>query len=152
MPPQPAHVRNKEEPMNSLDPQARAAADQGNLVEAIKLVREKTGLGLKEAKEAVEAYLGGSERQVSAPDTGIPLVAISALQDGKLIDAIRLTRDATRLGLKESKGAVERYLADHPMARDQFREAVRRNSRPLRTAFFLALIVAAVVVAVRALS
>ena len=41
-----------------LPPEAIAAAHRGNLIEAIKITREKTGVGLKEAKDAVEAHLG----------------------------------------------------------------------------------------------
>ena len=36
------------------DPAVRAALAGGNKIEAIKLVRERTGLGLKEAKDLVE--------------------------------------------------------------------------------------------------
>ncbi|HTE41890.1 MAG TPA: ribosomal protein L7/L12 [Steroidobacteraceae bacterium] len=35
---------------------AMRAVQAGHKIEAIKLVREATGLGLKEAKQAVEAY------------------------------------------------------------------------------------------------
>jgi ribosomal L7/L12-like protein len=41
-----------------LPPEAIAAAHRGNLIEAIKITREQTGVGLKEAKDAVEAHLG----------------------------------------------------------------------------------------------
>ena len=35
-------------------PEIRLALAGGNKIEAIKLVRERTGLGLKEAKELIE--------------------------------------------------------------------------------------------------
>ena len=35
------------------------ADDPARKIEAIKLLREQTGLGLKEAKDAVEAYIAG---------------------------------------------------------------------------------------------
>ncbi len=41
-----------------LPAEAVAAAHRGNLIEAIKLTRAKTGVGLKEAKDAVDAHLG----------------------------------------------------------------------------------------------
>lgn len=45
--------------MTRLDPSARAAIEQalesGQKIEAIKILRDSTSLGLKEAKEAVEA-------------------------------------------------------------------------------------------------
>lgn len=37
----------------------RLADDPGRKIQAIKLHREQTGIGLKEAKDAVEAYMGG---------------------------------------------------------------------------------------------
>jgi len=46
-------------------PEAIAAARRGNLIEAIKITRERTGIGLKEAKDAVEAQLG--RRQSARP-------------------------------------------------------------------------------------
>jgi ribosomal protein L7/L12 len=136
---------------DALDPDVKAAADRGDLVEAIKLLRHRSGLGLREARDAVHAYLRG-EQGIAAPgNERVPVAAVAALHEGKLIDAIRLTRDATHLGLKESKEAVEHYLATNPMAREQFRAAARRERRPLRTIFLLALIVAALIVALRAL-
>ena len=38
-------------------PEIRTAIAAGHKIEAIKLVREQSGLGLKEAKELVERYL-----------------------------------------------------------------------------------------------
>lgn len=41
----------------ALPPEAVAALHQGNKIEAIKLVRERQGVDLKEAKQRVEQYL-----------------------------------------------------------------------------------------------
>jgi hypothetical protein len=41
-------------PDDPLPPDVRAALDQGDALEAIKLLRRRTGFGLKEAKDAVE--------------------------------------------------------------------------------------------------
>jgi hypothetical protein len=49
----------------------RAAAEAGDLIGAIKRLRAATGLGLKEAKDAVEAYLGGVTPPV-APTGALP--------------------------------------------------------------------------------
>ena len=46
-------------PNLNLPPEAIAAIDRGEWIEAIKLVREHTGLGLREAKDAVERYRNG---------------------------------------------------------------------------------------------
>lgn len=40
-----------------MPPEVLAALGRGHKIEAIKLLRESHGLGLKEAKEAVEAHL-----------------------------------------------------------------------------------------------
>lgn len=40
--------------------------------------------------------------------------AISLLEQGRLIDAIKITRQQTGLDLKDSKALVEHYMAQHP--------------------------------------
>jgi ribosomal protein L7/L12 len=42
-----------------MPPAAVAALHQGNKIEAIKFVRQQRGIGLKEAKDAVELYVQG---------------------------------------------------------------------------------------------
>lgn len=42
-------------PTDPLPPEVLAALQRGNKIEAIKQMRQLTGLGLKEAKDAVEA-------------------------------------------------------------------------------------------------
>ena len=42
---------------NELPSDAVASLESGNKIEAIKIVRENSGLGLKESKELVEKYL-----------------------------------------------------------------------------------------------
>ena len=137
--------------MGALDPEVRAAADRGDLVEAIRLLRQQSGMGLREAKDAVESYLRGEAVPDSPREAKIPVAAISALQEGRLIDAIRFTREANRIGLQDSKQAVEHYLATNSMVREQFQAAARRERRPLRTMVILALLIVALIVGVRAL-
>ncbi len=90
----------------------------GNTIGAIKLLREETGLGLAEAKAAIDAHRGGAPLPtgpVPAP-AGAPDPAAVAtdpllrdfLNAGNLIAAIKRYRELTGLGLKESKEAVER--------------------------------------------
>ncbi|MEO5823202.1 MAG: 50S ribosomal protein L7/L12 [Vicinamibacteraceae bacterium] len=61
----------------------------------------------------------------------IPADAVSALSRGMLIDAIKATRLATGLGLKESKEAVETYLAQHPNLSRQYQEAAVARRGPV---------------------
>lgn len=48
--------QNPAEP-DSLSDEVRALADAGKLVDAIKVHRRQTGAGLREAKQALDAYL-----------------------------------------------------------------------------------------------
>jgi len=109
----------------SIPAEAQRAADRGDLIEAIKITREVTNLGLKEAKDAVEAYRHG--RKPRHPEGEIPLSAVVSLQEGNLIEAIRQTREAGGLQLKESRDSVLSYLEAHPDIRERFQAA--RNLR-----------------------
>lgn len=129
-----------------IPPDARAAADRGELIEAVKITREVTSMGLKEAKDAVDAYLRGATPSSSPLDVQIPLHAVSALHQGSLIDAIKRTRESTGLGLKDSKEAVENYLAAHPNTDQQFRAARRDGTGPVRVmAIAVVILIAAAV-------
>lgn len=89
----------------------------GRKIEAIKAYRELTGVGLKEAKDAVEALERGEPVAVPvAPPPPRPITPSVAVDDrelrehlraDRLIDAIKRYRELTGLGLKESKDAVE---------------------------------------------
>ena len=48
--------------------------------------------------------------------------AITALEQGKKIEAIKYYREATGMGLKDSKDAVERYLNQNPKVYEQFKQ------------------------------
>lgn len=63
----------------------------------------------------------------SAPQ--IPTAAILALQEGNRIQAIKLTREALGVGLKESVLAVDRYLTANPALKLKFDEAWRQQRR-----------------------
>jgi len=101
-------------------------------IHAIKLFREKTGMGLKESKEAVEQM----EREMSAGATVIARPVVSAsdrtsqptpsvglpdsvmaqvcddIRQGRKINAIKLYREVTGVGLKDAKDAVEQIERD----------------------------------------
>lgn len=50
-------MRTRERPEGQLPPEAVAALNAGRKIEAIRIVREQQGIGLKEAKELVEGYV-----------------------------------------------------------------------------------------------
>jgi hypothetical protein len=73
----------------------------------------------------------------------LPTEAILALQEGNKIQAIKLTREALGIGLKESVLAVDRCLATDASIKLQFDEAQlkqRRNSGSLMTLIWLVVI------------
>ncbi len=54
---------------------------------------------------------------MNTPWPGKPVVppeAISALTNGNMIEAIKIIREKTGLGLKESKDLAEQYIQNHP--------------------------------------
>ena len=89
-------------PQNVLD-----AIQRRNLIEAIKLLREQTGLGLKEAKDLVDQQ-SGTHAALSdfSPET-LPPSAAAALQQGNKVEAIRLLHQQTVIGLQEARALVE---------------------------------------------
>jgi ribosomal protein L7/L12 len=91
--------------------ECRALVRQGNKIMAIKIYRELTGVGLKEAKDAVEAPdfappLAASPVSSTAHPARIEEVR-AFIAAGHKIEAIKLYRELTGLGLRESKDAVE---------------------------------------------
>ena len=76
-------------------------------IAAIKLYRETTGAGLKEAKDAVEALESGQPRPAAEVADGLEHDVLVLLRAGQKIAAIKLYRDKTGAGLAESKKAVE---------------------------------------------
>ncbi len=98
----------------------------GRTIEAIKLYREATGVGLREAKDAVESMEESmrSGAPVSIPATleqaaahhRSPIEEPGSLEAmifaGQKIQAIKLYRESTGLGLKEAKDAVEAMEAN----------------------------------------
>jgi LSD1 subclass zinc finger protein len=98
----------------------RALAQGGNLVEAIRRFRELYGVGLKEAKDAVEALAAGKVIEVNqifaapvtAKVTGEALnEVLELLRSGDKIAAIKRYREITDAGLAEAKEAVEKIEA-----------------------------------------
>jgi ribosomal protein L7/L12 len=131
----------------SLPREAAAAADRGDVIGAIKITRERTGVGLKAAKDAVDAYTRGADALPAATTEEIPSDAVAALYQGRLIDAIKKTRAKTGLGLKDAKAAVERHLATNTATQQRFQAAAVQERQGLWR-FVKSVLVAGVVVLV----
>ena len=99
-----------------LEAQVKALIAQGRKIEAIKLMRESRGLSLETARDSVEAIekhgrptlgeLGMMSTVRLAQELGNEVHHMVA--QGQKIEAIRLVRDRTGLGLKEAKDIVDR--------------------------------------------
>lgn len=76
----------------------------------------------------------GSPSDSGPPPPAPPPEAVAALHQGLKIDAIKITRSATGLGLKESKELVDAYVANHPdlsRAVAEVQAAAWQKTRPL---------------------
>lgn len=86
----------------------------GQKIEAVKQYRERTGSGLKEAQDAVEALERGE--RLPTPKANLTTVdqdVVSLVRDGKKIAAIKLYRDKTGVELAEAKAAVEALATEY---------------------------------------
>lgn len=113
--PQPADWSAAGGEIEELRRDVQAVLQSAGKIAAIKLYRERTATGLAEAKSAVEAI----ERQSLAPPAmkgDLEQQLLALLQGGKKIEAIRLYREQTDVGLKEAKDAVESLAGKHGIA------------------------------------
>jgi ribosomal protein L7/L12 len=126
----------------------------GRKIEAIKLYREATGAGLAEAKEAVELIEAGKPPKTDAappqPSKAAQVRITAAIAAGNMIEAVRLYREATGLGLKESKDAVDVLAMQVDPAAAETREVAMRSIR--RVALLTVLIFAGFALLIAAMS
>ncbi|WP_051367512.1 ribosomal protein L7/L12 [Hamadaea tsunoensis] len=99
-------------PSADLNERARQLTAQGKKIQAIKEYREATGLGLLDAKEAVERLAAGAPVEPVSPQTTAELgdlatQARALKQSGEIIRAVKLVRTATGLSLKDAKDFVD---------------------------------------------
>lgn len=109
-------AKSKSDPKPETILKIRALISDGNKIEAIKVLRDATGLGLAEAKEMVEQLgEGGMFDQLlkMAPMHELPPAELVAtvrelLNRGDKIEAIKLVRERMQLDLKDAKELVDR--------------------------------------------
>jgi ribosomal protein L7/L12 len=118
---------------------AISAIESGKHLDAARIIRQETGLGLKEAKDLIDEYLtqGASaqsplEVQHQTPSIQMPMEAINALQKGNKIEAIRFIREENKMGLKDAKDYVEQYIKDNPSIQSQFAARQRESLQGIR--------------------
>ena len=120
--PKPAADERVPQPPNGLEGQILLLMQAGKNIEAIKLYRQETGSGLKEAKDAVEALAAGqptARRSGESVETSgvdpnsLEGQVLALMRDQKKIWAIKVYRENTGVGLKQAKDAVEALAAKH---------------------------------------
>lgn len=91
----------------------RSLLANGRKIEAIKRYRERTGVGLAEAKQFVETFERGETSPAEPPaESDLQQEIVSLLERGRKIEAIKLHRERMGTGLKEAKDAVEAIAAE----------------------------------------
>ncbi len=97
-----------------LEAEVRMLVDFGNNAEAVRVLQEKIGFDLQDAKDVAEQMAHGTPvpmpQSDATPETedNSDAEARLLISDGKLISAIKLVREKKGLGLKEAKAYVER--------------------------------------------
>jgi len=98
----------------NFEDELRGLMAAGRKIEAIKQYRAATGVGLADAKDAVEALEHGKALLKSEPvDPEIEDQIVALLDAGRKIVAIKLYRRQTGAGLKEANDLVEALAAKH---------------------------------------
>ncbi|MEO8278199.1 MAG: ribosomal protein L7/L12 [Ideonella sp.] len=92
---------------NPLPDDVRAALAAGQKLEAIRLLRQHTGLGLAHAKAAVESAPVPAATSPVEYGWELPSEAKAALDQGKVLQAIRLLRASKGIGLKDAKSIID---------------------------------------------
>ncbi|HET7234702.1 MAG TPA: ribosomal protein L7/L12 [Longimicrobium sp.] len=117
----------------AVEARARELMTSGHRFPAVKIVRQATGMGLKEARAWVDALPyrqpGIAATSPSAP-AGPPLSAVppeaqAAARElaaaGQTISAIKVVREATGMGLAESRAWVESFPRQDAIVRQRDR-------------------------------
>jgi ribosomal protein L7/L12 len=111
-------------PLDDSDFRARVLdeIEAGRKIEAIRIVRERTRLGLGEAKALVDALAAGDDSveistaavdpaddvaRVALADTELGARLVMEIAAGRKIEAIKLLRERIGIGLREARDAIE---------------------------------------------
>ncbi len=113
-------------PAAPLSPVAAAEIDRllaaQQKIAAIKVYRDATGVGLKQAKDQIERWIpepafpdqwnpeGASRRTASAPSESLSAEIDRLVAAGQKITAIKLVREHRALGLAEAKAVIDAWM------------------------------------------
>ena len=119
---------NKSEKDMQLSSRVKEQLKKGNKIEAIKILREETGIGLKEAKELIDkAGTEGLSGRDMKDSISISINVLNYLREGKKIDAIKTLRQETGIGLKDAKDMVEKTLLENPEVKLKYDAETKRG-------------------------
>jgi ribosomal protein L7/L12 len=118
----------------------RSLLQQGRKLQAVKLYKDRTGVSLMDAKNAVEAIEGIGGAASVAVDDAVAQELLPLLRMGELREAVRLYKRRTGARSKEAKRAVLALARQHG--------AYDRESAWLRTAILLGLLLIAALAAI----
>jgi len=100
---------------------------EGRKIEAIKILREETGMSLRDAKEFIEKFeLRNFSKQSSIEASESVL---NHLRKGSKIGAIKKYREETGMGLKDSKEAVEKMIDENPEIKKEMEEINKQQRK-----------------------
>jgi ribosomal protein L7/L12 len=103
----------------TLNQQIADLLQKGNKLEAVKITREILNLGLKEAKEYVEAWQAGNLSYEFDKQPKMNQELLAELQrliaNRQKIEAVKLAKESLNLGLKEAKELVDDLEANKPL-------------------------------------
>lgn len=98
-------------PAFPVEEEIRSLIAQNRKIEAIKLLRQTSGLGLKEAKDSVDAMAAGVPPLLSSPSAATDMSSgdriANLVRAGNKIAAIRDYRAATGASLVDAKAYIE---------------------------------------------
>ena len=105
--------------------------EKGNKIEAIKILREETGINLKEAKELIDYAINKrthpGDNIKNENNIYMPGNVLNYLREGKKIDAITALRHAKGLGMKDAKDMVEKILLENPEVKARYDAVTKRG-------------------------
>lgn len=102
-----------------LTAEAVAALQNGQKIEAIKIMHERFGLTLLEAKQVVEQYeyrLIPQQVAQDMPSYALPAEVINELRQGNKLAAIKRLRQLRHIDLASAKHTIDTYLQLNPQA------------------------------------
>jgi ribosomal protein L7/L12 len=114
---------------------ARLVSDK-RLIDAIKWLRETEGLDLQAAKEKLDTYLATGTLSLRASASARPGVSDrvrSFLNQGQMIEAIRLHHEESGLGLAEAKKTLDAVVEKDPILKGRMEDEKRARRRRILT-------------------